>query len=72
MTDEMKLIDVTLDTNLKMLRMLDGSKVDVVENSEDLADVKSFLTSHKLIKEIGEIRSINKNPEAPDAHNTLN
>ena len=47
-------------------------EVDVVENSEDLADVKSFLTSHKLIKEIGEIRSINKNPEAPDAHNTLN
>ena len=27
MNDEMKLIDVTLDTNLKMLRMLDGSKV---------------------------------------------
>jgi len=27
MTDEMKLIDVTLDTNLKMLRMLDRSKV---------------------------------------------
>jgi len=27
MTDEMKLIDVTLDTNLKMLRMLDGSKI---------------------------------------------
>ena len=28
MTDEMKMIDITLDTNLKMLRMLDGSKVE--------------------------------------------
>tara|TARA_R100001480_G_scaffold146417_1_gene144983 strand:- start:448 stop:609 length:162 start_codon:yes stop_codon:yes gene_type:complete len=27
MNDEMKMIDITLDANLKMLRLIDGSKI---------------------------------------------
>ena len=54
----------------------DQPKVEVedvaVENQEDLAGLKVSLEAIKLKKEIGEIRSIGRKPEAPDAQNTLN
>ena len=54
----------------------DQPKVEVedvaVENQEDLAGLKVSLEAIKLKKEIGEIRSIGRKPEAPDAQHTLN
>ena len=44
----------------------------VVGNQEDLVGLRTSLEAIKLKKEIGEIRSIGKKPEAPDAQNTLN